>query len=102
MPPPDVDSDGLTLRWPKVPGAVSYRVQLAGRSNFEQALLDTTLDAERLRLDRPAPGDYFLRVQAITADGESGAFSAPEQFRVEERVNYWNLLWLLAPLLLAF
>ena len=100
--PPDVDADGLTLRWPQVPGAAGYHVQIARNSDFSDAVEDRTVTAEQIRLDRPAEGTYYLRVQAIAGDGVPGAFSETEQFQVEKPVNPWNLLWLLAPLLLAF
>ncbi len=100
--PPEVDADGLTLRWPRVPGAASYRVQIARTGAFTEPVDERTLEAEQIRLDRPDEGTYYLRMQALGADGAPGAFSEPERFVVEKPVNRWNLLWLLVPLLLAF
>ena len=76
---------------------------------FKPQELIARVRARLRRGDEPTPerlsiGDLSIDVagHSVKRDGEPGAFSAAEQFSVEKPVNLWNLLWLLAPLLLAF
>ena len=98
---PDVDGEHLNLRWPAVPGAGRYQVQIATDGEFNTPLVDESVEDHGFAMDRPKAGVYFFRVQAIAADGEAGSFNKAEKFTVEEPVNPWYFLWLLAPLLLA-
>ena len=73
--------DKVELSWYPVPGAATYRVQIARDEAFQEIVSDTKADTPELE---PAlsPGTYFWRVQAIATDGTEGAFSPISVFEV--------------------
>ena len=79
LPPPDLQAfrgtnsaSQLQLRWPAVPGAVLYRLQIAPNDEFHSFLVDVELDAPQADLPAPADGDYWLRVRPIDGLGLEG------------------------------
>lgn len=66
---------GLYVHWAALPG-LRYRVQVAGDSVFARApLYDRVLQDPQARISDLPPGHYFLRMQALDADGVAGPFS---------------------------
>jgi hypothetical protein len=77
--------------WYGVPGAVSYRLQVARDDAFKSLMHETDVAAtagvrlEQLTAHGPElpPGHYFWRVQALGAAGEPAPFSRPMPFSVD-------------------
>ena len=79
LPPPDLaalpetnSASQLQLKWPAVPGATRYRLQLAADAEFHSFLVDTQLDAPEIDLPAPADGNYWLRVRPVDELGLEG------------------------------
>jgi hypothetical protein len=79
LPPPDLQAfpgtngaSQLQLKWPAVPGAVLYRLQIAPNAEFQSFVVDVELDAPQADLPAPADGDYWLRVRPIDGLGLEG------------------------------
>lgn len=62
----------MYLRFAALPGAVSYRAQLAADEAFYGVVADQIVSAPELKLAAPPDGDYWLRVRAIDAKGLEG------------------------------
>jgi hypothetical protein len=62
----------LQLKWPAVPGATHYRLQLAPDAGLHSFLVDAQLDAPEVDLPAPADGNYWLRVRPIDGLGLEG------------------------------
>jgi hypothetical protein len=70
---PATNSAGqLKLKWPAVPGAVRYRLQLAADAEFHSFLIDTAVDAPQADLPAPADGNYWLRIRPTDGLGLEG------------------------------
>lgn len=93
--PPQATPDGVLLLWRAEPGA-RYQVQVAADAAFAQPLHDEQVDTAQWLLRQPAPGQYFVRVRSIDADGFTGPYGAVQQVDVP-RSRPW---WLLLPLVL--
>ncbi|MFZ4527842.1 MAG: FecR domain-containing protein [Undibacterium curvum] len=80
------DSEGkdITLSWPAEPGQ-TFLVQLAADKEFTRLLLSKELTQAELKLPRPAPGDYFIRVKATDPDGFVGNFSGTQKINISAR-----------------
>ncbi len=77
-----LDATNADLFWYAVPGAASYRVQVATDEDFASVVMDTTAtDAQASVASLPA-GAYFWRVQAVTVDGTASDFSEPANFEL--------------------
>lgn len=101
--PPAVDETRLNVRWRGEPGQV-FRLQLSRDAAFGQILHERAGLAEpTASLERPAPGVYFLRVQATDPDGFVGPFTTPQRIEVPEPppppTPWWLLILFLLPLL---
>ena len=96
--PPQTTDAGVVLRWAAVqlPG-IRYQVQVARDAAFTQLVLDETTEASERLLPKPAPGQYHVRVRAITADGRAGGYGASQ---VVEVPGGYGWLWFLPLLLL--
>ena len=68
----------VALSWYPVAGAESYQVQVADNDAFSPTLIDETVATPGLDAALEA-GDYFWRVRANGASGDS-SFSSPQQF----------------------
>ncbi|WP_225782600.1 FecR domain-containing protein [Xenophilus sp. Marseille-Q4582] len=66
----------VLLAWHGVPGAGSYRAQVAGDAEFVQIVAEQRLpaqgDAGQALFGGLAPGTYFARVAALTPEGVEG------------------------------
>jgi hypothetical protein len=90
------DDDGVTLRWASRAHA-AYRIQVARDAAFTQVLHDERVGEPQWLLRKPAPGNYFVRIQAIDADGFAGPFGQPQRVDVPPTGSRW--WWWLIPAL---
>ena len=81
------------MRWRTGLPGQQYQFQLAREATFADPLIDQRTDKAELEIDRPAGGEYFIRVRAIEPDGFIGPFSEPQIIDIPSDFNYW---WLLA------
>ncbi len=110
LEPPVVMSGNTSVRWPAVPHAIAYELQLArDNETFELALLEGRSDVPQFHLLDLAPGAYQIRLRAIAADGFAGPWGRPQQFGVPQpppppapEPEHWRALLLLLPALLLF
>ena len=91
LPPPDVASlppvvtrVQIQLSFPALPGAVTYRAQIAPTDSFETLLFDGVSSAAALRGPDAPDGDYVLRVRGIDSRGLEGR-DALHRFRLHAR-----------------
>jgi hypothetical protein len=73
----------VVLQWYPVPGAASYRAQLASDAAFATIVSEQVTSASEAVMSSVAPGDYFWRVQVVAADGSASAFSETSQLTVD-------------------
>ena len=97
-PPPAAEptqpaADGIEIRWPAPEPGRQVRIQVAADAEFGRLLLDRSGAEASVRLRRPAPGTYFLRLKTIESDGLEGPWSTPQA--IEVPLSKW---WLLLPL----
>lgn len=97
---PAMDEKSIAFRWRAGDEGSQYQLQLAKESSFTKPTLDKTLTENQVRIDRPAPGTYFMRVKTIDVDGFAGPFGAAQRVEVPEPPSKpWWLLLLLLPML---
>lgn len=77
----------VTVRfaWESLEGALGYRIQISKDSGFEDLVVDRRIGgtAFEQRFDQPEKDtNYFFRVAALDADGESGEFSNVERVQI--------------------
>lgn len=87
-PPPEAptpavtgDEESLQIHWDGLPG-LRYLVQVAHDSAFAHLVYNETQAESHLRLPDQIPGTYHVRIQAIDATGESGAFSSDQVVQI--------------------
>jgi hypothetical protein len=90
LPPPSFDESAMFLAWSGEPGQ-RFDYQLAEDEAFARIVASGSVDAPELRLARPSPGAYYLRVRAIDPDGFVGAYSASQQVVVPAQFPGWLL-----------
>jgi hypothetical protein len=101
LPPPpprdlkaDIKASPVVLTWQgKAP---RYRVEVAADAGFAKPVLGMETEVSSALLKDLAPGDYFVRVTAMGAEGVASLPSQALPLTVE-RPSPW---WLLLPLLL--
>jgi len=93
----EVADDRLLVTWKG--DAAAYRVELSSDASFTKPLLSQKVGEPRANLPKPEPGDYWLRVKGVGAEGVEGPFSQPLAVQVKASAPWWMLL-LLLPLLL--
>ncbi len=72
-----------TLKWNKVAGASSYRLQISQQPLFGLLLLDKPdIASNSVALPDLAAGSYYWRVSARDSSGTEGAFSETRKFRI--------------------
>jgi len=103
LDPVRVDAGNVTLRWPALPNAMAYDLQMAQDGGFEKPLLDVRAETAQHQLTGLAPGSYRLRLRAVSQDGYAGPWGPVQSFQVPEPVkpepNHWEKLLLLIPVL---
>lgn len=99
LAPPRLDDKQLQLSWREGAHGESFHLQLARDRAFSDVVLDKSLSGNRISLDRPEPGTYFLHVRTVDADGFAGPYGTTQQIEVLASKPWWLLL-LLIPLVL--
>ncbi len=94
--PAQASAEGLLLSWSESAGA-RYRIQVARDPAFAPLLVDEQIDTAQWLLRSPEPGQYFVRVRTLDADGFVGPFGAVQQVEVPRSPVWW---WLLLPAVL--
>lgn len=112
LEPPVVTPGNTTVRWPALPHAGAYVLQLARAGDtFERPLLEARPDTSQFQLQELAPGSYQLRLRAIAPDGFAGPWGPAQQFTIPQppppappppEPEHWRALLLLLPALLLF
>jgi hypothetical protein len=103
MEPAQVEPGHVTVRWPALPHARAYDLQLARDDGFEQPLLDVRPAAVQYQIPSLAPGSYRLRLRSVSEDGFAGPWGQVQSFVVPEPAppepNPWRKLLLVLPVL---
>lgn len=97
---PVINDASVEFDWQAVENATAYRFQLSTDPEFREIVTDRKVTEPHLVIERPDSMRYYFRISAVNAQAESSAFTAPRQLQVPAH-NYWGLLVLLLPLLLA-
>lgn len=92
---PQADEDRLHFRWQQGEPGQRYQLQVSASAEFGELLFDQVTDQTSAALPRPAPGDYYMRIKAIDADGFAGPYGRAERFTVEGGTKWWLMLFLL-------
>lgn len=82
-----LEGNQLLASWKGQAGA--YRFELARDERLLQPLVRQNTADARVALARPEPGDYWLRVVAIGADGVESPASAPMALTVKPGFPWW-------------
>ncbi len=87
----------LALRWAAGLAGDRYRIQLARDAAFDNAVVDTRVEAPTLSTPRPPPGRYGVRVAIVNAEGTEGPFGPVQAFDVAPTPtrSWW---WLVQPI----
>lgn len=108
LPNPDVEPVQIqpgetTIRWPSVPHAVGYDLQVTSGADFAQPFHALRSSTSQQQLHGLGPGAYRLRVRAIGQDGFPGPWGQPEEFVIPEppkpEPSPWRALLILLPAL---
>ncbi len=70
-----IGRDGASLSWFPVPGATSYRVQVAADESFAKLILDQSTSKPGIDVSSLMAGRYVWRVQSQFAGDKSAAYS---------------------------
>ncbi len=89
-----VDAAGsqVIIRWREEPHSAQYQVQLANDAQFRSVAIDQRTNATVLQTARPGPGNYFVRIRSIDAEGNPGSYSSPRSVQIPARFPHWLLL----------
>ncbi len=96
LEPPRLEKGHITFNWSKPLPGQTFRFQIARDAAFDSIVHEARLAENRLMLNSPGAGRYFVRVGLIDRDGFVAPYGPAQQFDVPR--NYWPLL-LLLPLL---
>ncbi len=91
-----VEGERILANWKGEAGA--YRLELARDARFIQLALKQSAGETKATLQKPEPGEYWLRVITIGADGVESPASAPLAVTVKQDIPWWWLL-IMVPLL---
>ncbi len=102
MEKPAIDEHQLLLKWRDAGSDMHYKIQFSNDSDFSLILIEQTITQAQFSLDRPASGTYYFRVQTISSEGFSSAYSPTQKINVPVK-SYWpagiaSLLFLLLAL----
>ena len=89
--------EGSQLRATWKAEAPAYQVELSTDASFVKPLLSQQANDARIALPKPQPGDYWLRVKGVGAEGVAGPASQAIAVKVESFTPWWLLLLLLVP-----
>lgn len=82
VPAVSSDDEALKIHWPSVTGH-SYLIQIARDSRFANLVHNETQTKANLDLPGQTPGTYYIRIQAIDAQGQAGAFSPAQVVQID-------------------
>ncbi len=91
-----LEGDRILASW-KGNGS-GYRLELAKDERFTQTLLKQSSSDSKLGIQKPEPGEYWMRVIAIGVDGVESPATAPLAVKVERDTPWWLLLFLIPAL----
>lgn len=97
---PVIDDATVEFDWQAVDNAVAYRFQLSADPEFREIVAEQRVTEPRVVIERPASKVYFFRISAENAQAETSPFTQARELEVPPH-NYWGLLILLLPLLVA-
>lgn len=95
----ELDRRHLTLRWQSLGEGIWYQLQVARDAEFRWVEWMQVVDGTELRVPRPPPGRYHVRIRGYDPHGYAGEFSLPQVIEVPA-LHYWPAFLLFAPLLL--
>lgn len=103
MEPAQVEPGHVTVRWPALPNARTYDLQLAQDEGFARPLLDVHPEVAQFQIPSLAPGSYRLRLRSVSQDGFAGPWGQVQTFVVPEPAppepSPWRKLLLVLPVL---
>lgn len=104
LEPAQIQPDMTTIRWPAIPHAIGYDLQVTSDADFTQPFHDVRSSTPQQQLHELGPGSYRLRVRAVSQDGFPGRWSGPQEFVIAEPVkpepSPWRALLILLPALI--
>ncbi len=104
MQPAQVEPGNVTVRWPALPNAQAYDLQLTQDTGFESPLAAVRVQATQHAMADLAPGSYQLRLRSVSQDGFAGPWGQAQTFVVPEppkpEPRHWQKLLLVLPVLL--
>lgn len=80
--PAEVAPGAVTIRWPALPYAAGYDLELAGAAGFELPLRSLRTTSAQQSWSDLLPGDYLIRLRAVSRDGVPGPWGEPQRFVV--------------------
>jgi hypothetical protein len=83
-PVSDTGSDELEFSWPSEP-LQQFLVEISEDADFKKLYLSKETKEANLKIPRPSPSIYFIRVRATDADGFVGRFSSAQKFEIFQR-----------------
>lgn len=83
---PEVEGNGIRLRWRNLGEGITYRFQMSMDSEFRNILMDRKVEMPEITFPRPEePGIYYVRTSGIDREGYEGDSSLPQSFEVKKR-----------------
>jgi len=61
------ERNGIDAAWTAATGTASFEAQLATTADFAKPVTTQRTSSTRARFERPASGDYFVRVRGLDA-----------------------------------
>lgn len=74
----------ILFRWPAVPGAKKYAVQVSVKEDFSKPAIDVEAEKPEVDLGKLKEGLYFIRIASVDTLGRLGGFSKPARIRITE------------------
>ena len=100
LAPPQQRGEQFVFAWAARSPGEAYDIQLARSADFARPGVERRLDAPELALTGLEPGDWFLRIRTVEADGFVGPWGTSQQFEVPHSRWWWLLPGALLLLLL--
>lgn len=96
----ETDSKTLKVQWATTKSDMRFRYQVSRDDQFRTIQREAIIDHRQVALSDLAPGEYYLRVQALDHDGRAGPFSTPRIAQVKTDYTLWPIgMWVLSLLL---
>ncbi len=100
LAPPQQRGEQVVFEWQVRSTGEAYDIQLAREAGFARPGIERRLERPELALDGLDPGDWFLRIRTVEADGFVGPWGTAQQFEVPHSRWWWLLPGALLLLLL--